>query len=100
MLKKYSINEIEEAINAARAGTITNHEEPLNALVTRITDNDSVYRITQADLETYLDDHDDLTEEQEEKFLVGARRYIKNAETFSESLQVCLEMAMAEAKQT
>ena len=98
MLKKYTVNEIEAALMAARAGAITDQEEPRNALAMRVTEEESVYRITRADLEVYREDHDDLTDEQRRKFRDSAKRYIDNNDTFGDTMQICFDMALEDAR--
>ena len=100
----YSINDIREAFESARDGTMTDYGQPLNSLAKEMLKGNHIYRIGPEDLECYLEDqmaeNGELTEEQKEKFKKRARKHIENTETFGESLQICLELAMEEALPT
>ena len=98
----YSIKEIREAFEATRNGTATDYNQPIITLATNMLKSDHVYVIGPSDLESYLDNDEikngNLTEEQKEKFHNSAREYIDNTETFGEILNICLQLAMEEAR--
>ena len=98
----YSINDIREAFEATHNGTTTDYNQPIITLATQMLESSHVYVIGPGDLESYLDNDEeangDLTEEQKEKFRNSARKYIENTETFGEILNICLQLAMDEAR--
>ena len=100
----YSIDDIREAFEANRDGSVTDHKHPLNVLATELAKSDHIYQICPQDLVAYLDDQmlkaGMLSEKQQETFHRSARKYIENAETFGESLKVCLELAMDDANRS
>ena len=98
----YSINDIREAFEATRNGTVTDYNQPIITLATDMLKSDHLYVIGPGDLESYLDNDEvengDLTEEQKEQFRNSARKYIDKTETFGEILHICLQITMDETR--
>ena len=95
---QFTVPEIRCAIEVTRLGRAYDVPEPLRSLAEELVQRcQYVYRITDEDLTTYLDDCLDLNERQQTFFLDRARKYIDNSDAFGESLQICLELAYTDA---
>ena len=97
----YSIDDMRAAFTAARNGTKTDHEHPLNDLAREMLESDHVYLIGPGDLDSYLEakeeDQGELTEQQRQIFHQHARLVINNTEAFGEILNICMDRAFADA---
>ncbi len=69
--------------------------EPLRDFAERVArSTEHVYRITGADIDTYLYECDLIfNEDERQKFAHNAKRYIENSGAFSEPLALCLDWA-------
>lgn len=94
----FTIPEIRSAIEAAKLGYAHDVPEPLRGLAEEIArDTHYIYRITGADIGAYLEEcDDDLTDQQREAFTDQVKKYIDNSGMFGESLQICLDLALAD----
>ena len=91
----YTIEQIREALRVAKDGQRPDEDDELGNLAWEFTGG-NIYRITLDDLECHLENYPDLTDQQREDFMFTARNTIEKAETFGESLQICLELAIEE----
>ena len=89
----YSITEIRDALHTAKNGKRPAEDDELGQLAWEFAGG-NVYRITLDDIESHVADNENLTDEQKSEFADAAKNYIEKAETFGESLQICLELAM------
>ena len=91
----YTIEQIRDALRTAKDGTRPADDDELGNLAWEYAGG-NIYRITLDDLECHLENHPNLTDEQRDEFVFSAKNIIEKAETFGESLQICLELAMDE----
>ncbi len=95
---QFTVPEIRCAIEVTKLGRACDVPEPLRSLAEELTQRcQYIYRITDEDLKIYLDDCPDLNERQQAFFMDRARQYIDNSGAFSESLQICLDLAYTDA---
>ena len=95
---KYSLDDVRNALENAKNGTTEDYAEPLNALAIEALRGDHVYIIGPDDLNTFLDDHPDLDDDQREQFRASARKLIGNNDVFGDTLAICLDMALEEVR--
>ncbi len=95
---QFTASEIRCAIEVVKLGRACDVPEPLRNLAEEIVrESDYVYRITEADLDEYLNESPDLDDQQREFFKARAREYIESTGAFGETLQVCLDFAFTDA---
>ena len=95
---QFTVAEFRCAIDVARLGRSGDVPEPLRALAEEIAeDTDGIYRITSADIAAYIDGCDeDLTGQQRGLFVAQVLKYIENSGMFSETLQICFDLALGD----
>ena len=95
---QFTVLDIQRAIEMAKLGRTEDIPEPLRELAEGIAyDTDYIYRITSEDIDMYLEDcADQLTEQQRQAFIERVRKYIDDSGAFGESLQICLDLALAD----
>ena len=97
----YSIDDMREAFTAARNGTKTDQEHPLNDHARELLESDHVYLIGPSDLDSYLEAKEEyqgeLTEQQRKMFHHHARLLINNTESLGEILNICMDRAFDDA---
>ena len=95
---QYTIPEVRCAIAVAKLGRAGDVPEPLRTLAEEIArDADCVYRITGADISSYLEDcEEDLTDQQRAAFRAQTQKYVERSGAFGESLQICLDLALGD----
>ena len=95
---RYTIAEVRYAIEAARDGRSADVPGGLRALAEEIArDTQSIYRITDADIDAYLEDcTDELDEGQRGMFRYLATQYIDQSDTLGESMQICFDLALGD----
>lgn len=95
---QFTISEFRCAIEVVKLGRAGDVPEPLRELAEEVArKSEYVYRITEADLDAYLDDCLDLDDRQREFFKARARTHIEKADAFGESLAICLDLAYTDA---
>ena len=96
---QYTVQQLRDSIDAAKRGRDLTDCEDLMTFAREIAaDAGHIYRITDADLESYLDAQPTLDEQQKSAFVESARRYIETTPTFGESLQICLDCALDDVR--
>lgn len=96
---KYTVQQLRDSIDAAKHGRDLTASEDLMTFAREIAaDTGHIYRITDAELESYLDAQPTLDEQQKSAFVESARHYIETTPTFGESLQICLDFALDDVR--